>query len=253
MHDRARNQQTETKRNSWTERRKQQETLTIPLHTYSYIFRHVAPWATGLIEHRRPYLLIHGLFALADPCVEPIGLVFITTCMDLIHRTQDWKILLSSIRDENIPDIEHIDHVRTYLQISNNLFSKKQRSLRIAELHASWRASRYRAPPLLSWMGPTCLANPKYVGVHLQRHAFAIVIPKARNSSWTTRLFTHELCLSPILPSTSVDLELLRAFLEMLWTLVKRVCPQHWGHCWIPWRVRWTDMRQQSSGSISFL
>lgn len=80
---------------------------------------HVVPWATSLISHHRPFMLIHALFALADPRVEQIHTSFVTTFVDMLHRVQeDWDILVSSIRDGTIPDIEYIDHVRDHLQVS---------------------------------------------------------------------------------------------------------------------------------------
>jgi len=38
--------------------------------------------------------------------------------MDMVYYIQEeWGMLLSSIRDGIIPDIDHIDHVRDYLQV----------------------------------------------------------------------------------------------------------------------------------------
>ena len=69
--------------------------------------------------------------------MERISLLFITIFMDLIHRIQeDWEILLSSIRDGIIPDIEHHDHIRTCLQVGTGLFAIQRQNLRIAELLA---------------------------------------------------------------------------------------------------------------------
>ncbi|KAL4066057.1 GH3 auxin-responsive promoter [Scleroderma citrinum] len=78
---------------------------------------HVVPWAASLITHHRPFMLMHALFALADTRVEQIHTTFITLFVDLLHRVQeDWGMLVSSIRDGTIPDIEHIHHVRSHLQ-----------------------------------------------------------------------------------------------------------------------------------------
>jgi len=64
-------------------------------------------------------MLMHALFALADPCVEQIQSSFVTVFVDMLHRVQeDWDMLVSSIRDGTIPDIEYIDHVRDHLQVS---------------------------------------------------------------------------------------------------------------------------------------
>ena len=79
---------------------------------------HCAPWATGLINHHRSFLLIHALFALANPTLERISTTFITIFMDMAYYMQEeWDMLLSSIRDGIIPDIDHIDQVRDYLQV----------------------------------------------------------------------------------------------------------------------------------------
>ena len=84
---------------------------------------HVAPWATSFITHHRPFLLIHALFALADPQIEQIRVLYITIFMDIIQCIQeDWELLLSSIRDGTIPDVGHIDHVQAYLQVSARYF-----------------------------------------------------------------------------------------------------------------------------------
>ena len=79
---------------------------------------HAAPWATGLISHHRSYLLIHSLFALANPTLERITMTMVTLFMDMMsYMREDWDMLLSSIRDGILPDIPHIDHVRDYLQV----------------------------------------------------------------------------------------------------------------------------------------
>ena len=61
---------------------------------------------------------MHALFALANPTLEQIATTFITIFMDMVYYMQEeWDMLLSSIRDGIIPDIDHIDHVRDYLQV----------------------------------------------------------------------------------------------------------------------------------------
>ena len=79
---------------------------------------HTSPWATGLIDHHRSFLLIHALFALADPNVERIFTGYLTFFIDMVYYMQEeWVMLLSSIRDGVIPNIGHIDHVRDHLQV----------------------------------------------------------------------------------------------------------------------------------------
>jgi len=89
------------------------------IHITVYIVPgHAAPWATGLISHHRSFLLIHALFALANPTLERISMTFVTLFMDMMsYMQEEWDMLLSSIRDGIIPDIDHIDHVRIYLQV----------------------------------------------------------------------------------------------------------------------------------------
>ncbi|KAI5998647.1 GH3 auxin-responsive promoter [Pisolithus albus] len=78
---------------------------------------YVSPWATGLITHHQSFLLIHALFALSDPTVERFLMTFITFFVDLIRYVhENWDLLITSVRDGTIPDIGHIEHVRTYLQ-----------------------------------------------------------------------------------------------------------------------------------------
>ncbi|KIM56354.1 hypothetical protein SCLCIDRAFT_243824 [Scleroderma citrinum Foug A] len=79
----------------------------------------VAPWAAGLITYHRSFLLVHALFALADPTLTRISATFVTLFTDWIcYMQEEWDMLLSSIRDGVIPDVDHIGHVRDYLQIN---------------------------------------------------------------------------------------------------------------------------------------
>ncbi|KAI6038427.1 GH3 auxin-responsive promoter-domain-containing protein [Pisolithus marmoratus] len=88
---------------------------------------HVFPWATGFIVHHRSFLLIHALFGLANASLEGIIVTFVTIFMDMVHYIEEeWVTLISSIRNGAIPDFEHIDHVRTYLQL--NMHADPQRA-----------------------------------------------------------------------------------------------------------------------------
>ncbi|KIM56343.1 hypothetical protein SCLCIDRAFT_1220375 [Scleroderma citrinum Foug A] len=91
----------------------------------------VAPWATGLISRHQSFLLIHALFALADRNLEQIATTFVTFFIDLVSYVQEeWDMLLSSIRDGVVPNIEHIDHVRDYLQINMHADPQRAEELR---------------------------------------------------------------------------------------------------------------------------
>ena len=80
---------------------------------------HVAPWATGLTTHHQSLLFIHALFALVDPHVDQFHVLFMPIFMEIVHLIEaEWEVLLSSIQDGTIPDIEHIDHVWAHLEVS---------------------------------------------------------------------------------------------------------------------------------------
>ena len=78
----------------------------------------VSPWATGLIAYHRSFLLIHAVFALAEPNVTRLAVTFLTLFTDwMLYIQEEWDVLLASIRDGTILDIEHIEHVRDSLQV----------------------------------------------------------------------------------------------------------------------------------------
>lgn len=63
----------------------------------------------SLMTHCRPFMLMHALFALADSKCEQVHTNFVTHFVDM---------LVLSIRNGTIPDIDRIDHVRGHLQVS---------------------------------------------------------------------------------------------------------------------------------------
>ncbi|KAI6006357.1 GH3 auxin-responsive promoter [Pisolithus marmoratus] len=131
---------------------------------------HVSPWATGLITHHRSFLLVHALFALSEPTLETFITTFLTLFVDLIHYIQeDWDMLITSIREGTIPDIDRIDHVRTYLQA--NFQANPQRAEELQNI----------GPPLTSpvW-AQRVWPNVKSL-VCVCSGMFAILIPKARS------------------------------------------------------------------------
>ncbi|KAL4066488.1 GH3 auxin-responsive promoter [Scleroderma yunnanense] len=92
---------------------------------------HAAPWAAGFITHHKSFLMIHALFTLADRKVERIGMTFVTIFIDMLFCIQEeWDALVSSIRDGVIPAIEHIDHVRGYLQLHMRADPQRAEELR---------------------------------------------------------------------------------------------------------------------------
>lgn len=63
--------------------------------------------------------MIHALFCLACPGLDQIIVIFAIIFADLIHiMDQEWNLLVASIREGSIPDLEGISHLRVHLQVS---------------------------------------------------------------------------------------------------------------------------------------
>ena len=87
--------------------------LRIPVSGYA------VPWAATVIGYFPSFLIIHGLFFLAHRDVYQFYTPIAATFVDLIrHIDELWDVLVSCIRDGRLPDLEGIDHVREYLQVS---------------------------------------------------------------------------------------------------------------------------------------
>ncbi|KAF9231635.1 hypothetical protein BU15DRAFT_68166 [Melanogaster broomeanus] len=79
---------------------------------------HVAPWATSMIIHHRSFLMMHALFTLACRDLDLFYAMFATLFLDIIRLLADeWDMLVTSIREGTIPDLDGIDHVRSHLQV----------------------------------------------------------------------------------------------------------------------------------------
>ncbi|KAH7912888.1 GH3 auxin-responsive promoter [Hygrophoropsis aurantiaca] len=79
--------------------------------------RATSPVAVSYVRNYRSFLLMHALFALADPMLETINTLFGTVFLDLIRYIEDeWDALLSAIHSGNIPPFDGVDHVRSYLE-----------------------------------------------------------------------------------------------------------------------------------------
>ena len=87
--------------------------LCVPVSGYA------VPWAATVIGYFPSFLVIHGLFFIANRDVYQFRTPFPTLFIDLIrHIDEHWDMLMSCIRDGRLPDLEGIDHVREYLQAS---------------------------------------------------------------------------------------------------------------------------------------
>ncbi|KAI6038809.1 GH3 auxin-responsive promoter [Pisolithus marmoratus] len=131
---------------------------------------YVSPWATALITHHQSFLLIHALFALSDPTLEIVMTSFLTFFVDLIHYVQeDWDMLLTSIRDGIIPDVNHIEHVQTYLQVNFRANPRRAEELRNIGPPLTCPGWAQRIWPNLKILVSICSGT------------FATVLPKARS------------------------------------------------------------------------
>ncbi|KAF9223196.1 hypothetical protein BS17DRAFT_802680 [Gyrodon lividus] len=84
-------------------------TLTAP--------RATSPVAVSFIHTYRSLLLMHVLFALADPQLETFNTLFGTVFVDMIcYMEEEWDMLLDSIETGVLPNWEGIDHVLEYLE-----------------------------------------------------------------------------------------------------------------------------------------
>ncbi|KAH7927991.1 hypothetical protein BV22DRAFT_1005817, partial [Leucogyrophana mollusca] len=76
-----------------------------------------SPLAVGYLRNYRSFLLIHALFALADPMLEIIYVCFSTTFVDLIrYMEEEWDTLINSIETGELPNYDDVDAVREYLK-----------------------------------------------------------------------------------------------------------------------------------------
>ncbi|KAH7912887.1 GH3 auxin-responsive promoter [Hygrophoropsis aurantiaca] len=79
--------------------------------------RATSPVAVSYVRNYRSFLLMHALFALADPMLETINTLFGTVFLDLIrYIEEEWDALLSAIHSGSIPPFDGVDHVRSYLE-----------------------------------------------------------------------------------------------------------------------------------------
>ena len=91
----------------------------IQTHTFYFSVPYYAvPWAATTIVHRPSFLTIHGLFFLTRRDVNRFYTPFAPMFIDLIRCIDEqWDTLVSCVRDDNLPDLEGIDHVREHLQV----------------------------------------------------------------------------------------------------------------------------------------
>ncbi|KAH7884875.1 GH3 auxin-responsive promoter-domain-containing protein [Phlebopus sp. FC_14] len=130
---------------------------------------HVTPFAASFIAEYRTFLLIHGLFSMANRDLEVFDAAFIGTFADLIQCIDDdYTVLLGAIEKGVIPAYEGLDNLLSYLE--TNLSPNPERAAELRDIGAPSRAE--------GWAGRAFPKLKKITGV--TSGAFAQVIPKVK-------------------------------------------------------------------------
>ncbi|KAF8837395.1 hypothetical protein BDN67DRAFT_991779 [Paxillus ammoniavirescens] len=132
--------------------------------------RATSPVAVSFIRKYRSFLLMHVLFALADPKLETINTLFGTVFVDMIrYMEEEWDVLLDAIETGVLPDWDGIDHVLQYLE--PNFPPRPERA---ADLRAIGKA--ITQPGWLKRVWPMLK-----VVIGIASGVFSAVIPKMRH------------------------------------------------------------------------
>ena len=100
--------------------------IPLPRHTpltdaFAVAPRATSPIAISFIVDYRSFLLMHIVFALADPLLETINTLFGPVFLDMMHcMEEEWDILVNSVETGVLPDWEGTSHVRQYLEVKLN-------------------------------------------------------------------------------------------------------------------------------------
>ncbi|KAF9234200.1 GH3 auxin-responsive promoter [Melanogaster broomeanus] len=132
--------------------------------------RATSPVAVSFIRQYRSFLLMHVLFALADPQLETVNTLFGTVFIDMIRYMEDeWDMLLDSIETGVLPNWDGVDHVLEYLE--PKFHPKPERA---AELRAIGKDTK--RPGWLKRVWPMLK-----VVIGIASGVFSSVIPKTRH------------------------------------------------------------------------
>ncbi|KAH7884874.1 GH3 auxin-responsive promoter [Phlebopus sp. FC_14] len=136
----------------------------------------VAPLAAGLISQYRSFLLIHGLFSLANRDIEVFSIAFMSTIADMLRYIEDEYIVLADAIEKGIiPEYEGIGHVQSYLKTAlrpNPERAAELRALGVPSKISGWAGRAWpklklvagiasgpfahAVPKIKSYLGPTC-------------------------------------------------------------------------------------------------
>ncbi|KAH7926609.1 hypothetical protein BV22DRAFT_1128079 [Leucogyrophana mollusca] len=154
--------------------------------------RATSPVAVSYVRNYRSFLLMHALFALADPMLETMNTLFGTVFLDLVrYMEEEWDYLISCIETGQLPDYEGVDHVREYLEpkfAPNPSRAAELRAIGIATTTPGWLVKIWpefkvvvgiasgvfaaAIPKMRHYLGPTVLmrslgftASETYIGM----------------------------------------------------------------------------------------
>ncbi|KAF8132373.1 GH3 auxin-responsive promoter-domain-containing protein [Boletus edulis] len=137
-------------------------TLTAP--------RATSPLAASFIVNYRSFLLVHLVFALADPQLETINTLFGYMFVDMMRcMEEEWDTLVHSIETGVLPDWEGTSHVQQYLEPK---FSARPE--RAAHLRTVGKVTEQPGWLKKLWPGLN-------VVISIASGAFALVVPKMRH------------------------------------------------------------------------
>ncbi|KAH7908601.1 GH3 auxin-responsive promoter [Hygrophoropsis aurantiaca] len=143
-----------------------------------------SPIAVGHIRHYRSYLLMHALFALAEEQLTFFYATYSTLFLDLImFMEEEWSMLLDSIENGTIPDLEDTHHVREYLEpklLPNPSRAQKLRKIGESRADPGWLSRIWpelqqvvcivtglfatTLPKIRHYLGPKVLINSRSMG-----------------------------------------------------------------------------------------
>ncbi|KAF8443864.1 GH3 auxin-responsive promoter [Boletus edulis BED1] len=137
-------------------------TLTAP--------RATSPLAASFIVNYRSFLLVHLVFALADPQLETINTLFGYMFVDMMRcMEEEWDTLVHSIETGVLPDWEGTSHVQQYLE--PKFMARPERA---AHLRTVGKATEQPGWLKKLWPGLN-------VVISIASGAFALVVPKMRH------------------------------------------------------------------------
>ncbi|EIW81597.1 hypothetical protein CONPUDRAFT_154129 [Coniophora puteana RWD-64-598 SS2] len=130
----------------------------------------VAPWGAHLISNYRSIMLTHAAFALAEPHVDTLALVWSTATVDFFRWIdEEWETLIGAIDSGKLPQYPQTEHV--YAGIATQFHANPKRAEELRKI----------GPPSLTAEGWAPKVWPKLgLLVAICTGTFARVLPQVR-------------------------------------------------------------------------